>query len=145
MFFKRNNAFTLIEIMLVVIIIGILIAMVVPNLSGRSEQARITAARADIESNVSTALDLYQVDNGKYPTTEQGLAALLTKPSATPVPSNWNGPYLKKKKIPKDPWGKDYIYVAPGTHNKEEYDLSSAGPDQVESNDDITNWSSGEK
>jgi len=137
---KNMRGFTLIEIMLVVIIIGILVAMVVPNMSGRSEQARITAAKTDIESNLSTALDLYESDNGRYPTTQQGLQSLLEKPTSAPIPANWNGPYLKKKKIPKDPWGNDYVYVAPGQHNKDEYDLSSKGPDGAESEDDVVNW-----
>ena len=138
---KSNHGFTLIEIMLVVIIIGVLVAMVVPNMSGRSEQARSTAAKTDIEANIATALDLYETDNGHYPTTQQGLQALLGQPTSSPVPSNWNGPYLKKKKIPKDPWGKDYVYVSPGVHNPEEYDLSSLGKDGIESKDDIINWS----
>lgn len=141
----QKSGFTLIEIMLVVIIIGILAAMIVPNIAGRSEQARRTAARTDIESNLSTALDLYRMDAGRYPTTEQGLSALITAPAASPQPAQWNGPYLKKKKIPKDPWGHDYVYVSPGTHNPESYDLSSLGPDGVESNDDITNWGNQEK
>jgi len=137
----RNKGFTLVEIMLVVIIIGVLIAMVVPNLAGRGEQARRAAAKADIESNLSTALDLYEMDNGRYPTTEQGLISLLEKPTSTPVPPNWSGPYLKKKKIPQDPWGHDYSYRSPGTQNKEDYDLFSFGPDGVEGgSDDITNW-----
>ena len=137
---KNIKAFTLIEIMLVVIIIGVLVAMVVPNFTGRGEQARRTAAKADIEANLTTALDLYEMDNGRYPTTDQGLPALLSKPAANPVPAHWNGPYLKKKKIPKDPWGRDYVYVSPGTYNPEEYDISSYGPDGAEGNDDITNW-----
>lgn len=140
MFNKGRNGFTLIEIMLVIIIIGILVAMVVPNFAGRGEQARIMAAKADIESNLATALDLYEVDNGHYPTTEQGLNALIEKPSSTPAPRNWSGPYLKKKSIPKDPWGKDYSYMSPGIHNTQEYDLSSLGHDGIESNDDVTNW-----
>jgi len=140
MFKTLRHGFTLIEIMLVVIIIGILAAMIVPNIAGRSEQARKTAARTDIESNLSTALDLYKMDASQYPTTEQGLIALLTPPSVAPVPVQWNGPYLKKKVLPKDPWGHDYVYVSPGTHNTDSYDLSSLGPDGVESDDDITNW-----
>jgi general secretion pathway protein G len=140
MFQIQKRGFTLIEIMLVVIIIGILVAMIVPNIAGRSEQARKTAARTDIESNVSTALDLYRMDVGQYPTSEQGLNALIAQPTASPVPPQWNGPYLKKKKVPKDPWGRDYVYTSPGTHNPESYDLSSLGADGVESNDDITNW-----
>jgi len=140
MFKTLRHGFTLIEIMLVVIIIGILAAMIVPNIAGRSEQARKTAARTDIESNLSTALDLYKMDASQYPTTEQGLSALLTAPKVAPVPVQWNGPYLKKKVLPKDPWGHDYVYVSPGTHNTDSYDLSSLGPDGVESDDDITNW-----
>lgn len=140
---KRNlrpRGFTLVEILLVVIIIGILAAMVIPNISGRGEQARLAAAKTDVETNLSTALDLYQMDNGKYPTTEQGLKALLEKPTAAPVPERWNGPYLKKKKLPQDPWGHDYVYAFPGAHNKEDYDLSSYGADAVESADDVVNW-----
>ena len=137
---KNIKGFTLIEIMLVIIIIGILVAMVVPNFAGRSEQARRAAAGADIEANLATALDLYELDNGHYPTTEQGLISLLEKPSSSPVPANWNGPYLKKRKIPRDPWGRDYIYVSPGTHNAEGYDLYSYGPDGSEGHDDVTNW-----
>ncbi len=137
---RKTKGFTLIEIMLVIIIIGILVAMVVPNFSGRGEQARRSAAQADIEANLSTGLDLYELDNGRYPTTEQGIVSLLEKPTATPAPNNWNGPYLKKKKIPKDPWGREYVYVCPGAHNTDSYDLSSTGADGVESADDVTNW-----
>lgn len=140
--FRNKNAFTLIEIMLVVIIIGILAAMVIPNMAGRGEQARASAARADIDANLSTALDLYELDNGQYPTSEQGLKALLEKPSSSPAPANWHGPYLKKKRIPVDPWGREYKYAAPGSNNTEEFDLSSYGPDGVEGKDDITNWAS---
>ena len=139
--FKNKNAFTLIEIMLVVIIIGILAAMVVPNLAGRGEQARVQAAQADIEVNLATALDLYELDNGRHPTTEQGLIALIERPATAPEPLNWNGPYLKKKKVPHDPWNREYIYVAPGVNNTEDYDLYSYGPDGAEGgDDDITNW-----
>lgn len=134
----KKSGFTLIEIMLVVIIIGVLAAMVVPSITGRSEQARITAARTDIESNLATALDLYHMDSGKFPTTEQGLAALIEAPS--PKPAQWNGPYLKKKKIPKDPWGNPYVYKSPGEQNKDGYDLSSHGADGAPGSDDVTNW-----
>lgn len=137
---KTEKAFTMIEIMLVVIIIGILAAMIVPNFAGRGTQARTAAARADIEANITTALDMYELDNGRYPTTEQGLAALLREPSAPPAAAGWNGPYLKKKKIPLDPWGREYVYTSPGEHNTEDFDLASYGPDGVESGDDITNW-----
>ncbi len=141
MFCKRDNAFTLVELMLVVIIIGILAAMVVPRIAGRSEQARRAAAKADIDANLALSLDLYETDSGNYPTTEQGLSALTTEPTSAPVPSNWNGPYLKKKKIPLDPWGRPYKYVSPGVHNIEDYDLFSFGSDGVEGGgDDVTNW-----
>jgi len=131
----RNKGFTLIELMLVVIIIGALVAMVMPRFTGRGEQARITAARADIQSNIATALKLYELDNGTFPTTEEGLEALLNKP---PSANNWNGPYLEKKPI--DPWGKEYKYKSPGEHRSADYDLYSLGKDGVESADDVTNW-----
>ena len=139
----NNKGFTLIEILLVVTIILILAAMVVPNLAGRGEQARKATAKADIQANISGALDLYELDIGSYPTTGQGMNALLEKPSASPVPENWNGPYLKKKKIPVDPWGREYVYASPGSHNTDDFDLSSLGKDGVESADDITNWLEG--
>jgi len=114
--------------------------MVVPNIAGKGNQARMAAARADIETNLASALDMYEVDNGIYPTTEQGLRALTRKPDTTPVPRSWNGPYLKRKKKPLDPWGGDYIYASPGSNNTESYDLSSYGADGIESEDDIVNW-----
>ncbi|MFA6129362.1 MAG: type II secretion system major pseudopilin GspG [Candidatus Omnitrophota bacterium] len=135
---KAKRAFTLIELMLVVIIIGVLGAMVLPRLAGRSEQAKSAVAKTDINANIATALDLYELDNGRYPTTEQGLAALGTKPGDLSEGSNWNGPYLKKE--PKDPWGKDYQYKYPGTHEGVDYDLYSLGADGIESDDDIGNW-----
>lgn len=129
-----KRAFTLIEIMLVVIIIGALVAMVMPRLTGRAEQARITAAKADINVNIATALKLYELDNGRFPTTEEGLNALLNPPPSTP---NWNGPYLEKKPI--DPWGRPYQYRSPGQH-RTDYDLYSLGKDGIESSDDVKNW-----
>ena len=135
-----KKGFTLVEILLVVIIIGVLAAMVIPNIAGRGEEARRAAAKADIEANLSASLDMYEVDNGRYPTTEQGLKALVTKPTTAPIPPRWKSSYLKKKKIPIDPWGRDYVYACPGVHNTEGYDLSSYGPDGVESADDIVNW-----
>ncbi len=137
---QSNKGFTLVEILLVVIIIGILAAMIIPNIAGRGEEARRGAAKADIMANLSSALDMYEVDNGRYPTTEQGLAALLSEPSTSPTPTHWRGPYLKKKKLPIDPWGKNYIYVCPGVRNPDSYDLSSSGADKIESPDDIVNW-----
>ena len=131
------HGFTLIEIMLVVIIIAALSAMVIPRLVGRSEQAKVSVARSDIDSHLSTALKLYELDNGNFPTTSQGLAALRTKPSVSPVPRNWNGPYIEKDAI--DPWGVPYIYLSPGKH-RPDYDLYSKGKDAISDEDDITNW-----
>jgi general secretion pathway protein G len=141
MYKNKKKGFTLVELLLVVTIILILAGMVVPRMAGRTEQARRAAALADIETNIAVALDLYELDNGMYPTTEQGLRALISKPTSSPIPPNWNGPYLKKRKLPKDPWKRDYIYISPGIHNVEDYDLYSYGPDGVEGGgDDITNW-----
>jgi len=129
------RGFTLIEIMLVVVIIGTLIAMVMPRLTGRSQQARVTAALADINANIATALKLYELDNGAFPSTQEGLAALLTKPQSA---RTWNGPYLEK--MPVDPWGREYRYRSPGEF-RQDYDLYSAGPDGVDNNeDDVKNW-----
>lgn len=127
---KERKGFTLIEIMLVVIIIGVLVAMVMPRLAGRSQEARVAAASADIFSNISVALDLYELDNGAYP---DALDALLKKTQ------EGKGPYLKRKPI--DPWRRPYRYKSPGTHNTEDYDLYSLGPDGQEgTSDDVTNW-----
>jgi general secretion pathway protein G len=132
----RQAAFTLIELMLVVVIIGALVAMVMPRLSGRGEQARIAASQADISVNIATGLKLYELDNGAFPTTEQGLEALLAKPAGE---ANWRGPYLEKKPI--DPWQKAYVYKSPGVHRPYDYDLYSLGRDGKEGTaDDVVNW-----
>jgi general secretion pathway protein G len=134
--FTNKLGFTLVELMLVVIIIGILAAMIVPRLTGRSEEARKGVAKVDIDLNISTALKLYELDNGVFPTSDEGLVALLTAPSSA---KNWKGPYLEKEPI--DPWGNPYHYKSPGTH-RPDYDLYSVGRDGAEGNqDDIVNWS----
>ena len=135
---KHSSGFTFVEILLVVAIISILAAMVVPKLVGRTDEARVAAARADIDANLSAALDLYEVDTGSYPKTDEGLEALMTKPTDPKVARRWKGAYLKKK--PLDPWGNPYAYRFPGT-NGEMYDLYSFGKDGNEGGgDDITNW-----
>lgn len=131
---SQAKGFTLIELMLVVIIIGALVAMVMPRLTGRGEQARASAAKADIQANIATALKLYELDNGNFPSSEEGLTALLNKPASS---QNWNGPYLEKNPI--DPWGREYKYKSPGEH-RSDYDLYSLGKDGVESQDDVKNW-----
>ena len=131
---RVSRAFTLIELMLVVIIIGALVAMVMPRLAGRGEQARVAAAKADIQSNIATGLKLYELDNGGFPTSDEGLNALLVKVGSA---NNWNGPYLERK--PLDPWGREYKYKSPGDH-RTDYDLWSLGKDGTESADDVKNW-----
>ena len=134
-----KNGFTLVELMIVVIIIAALAAMVVPRLGSRSEQAKEAVAEADINSNIGLALKLYKLDNGRYPTTSQGLKALSAKPSSTPAATNWNGPYLERE--PLDPWKNPYQYKSPGAHNPDGYDLYSLGLDGVEgTEDDVKNW-----
>ena len=142
--FKRAaRAFTLIELLLVMVILAVLAALVVPRFAGRSEDAKKKAALTQVKSLFGTALDTYEADNGSYPTTAQGLAALSAPPTTAPQPKNWQGPYVKGE-IPMDPWGKAYVYRAPGAKNTTSYDLSSAGPDGTEgTEDDITNWSTG--
>lgn len=133
----RSNGFTLVEILLVIAIIGALAAMIVPRLTGRSEKAKAATARADIRANMATALKMYEIDMGAYPTTDQGLEALLTAPGGASS-SSWSGPYIEKKPI--DPWGRPYQYKCPGTRNPAGYDLYSLGRDGVEGADDVGDW-----
>jgi general secretion pathway protein G len=140
---RRMEAFTLLELMVVVVILGILAAFVVPRISKRPEDARVTKAKIEI-ANLEQALELYYLDNGTYPTTEQGLRALIEKPQTGEVPENWKaGGYLAKPKMPEDPWGNDYQYLSPGVRNRD-FDLYSFGKDGVEGGEgydaDITNW-----
>ena len=130
---SKQNGFTLIEIMVVVVILGILAAAVVPKIMSRPEQARIEKTKHDIGA-LESALNIYKLDNYQYPSTDQGLESLVSKPSGSPQPRNYkSGGYIKK--LNKDPWGQDYLYLFPGTHT--DLDLYSLGPDGQPSDDDI--------
>ena len=135
---RKQRGFTLIELMVVLAIIGILASLIVPNVLGRADDARITAARTDV-GNLVQALKLYKLDNQRFPTAEQGLQSLVTKPSAEPVPPNWKN-YLDK--LPADPWGRPYQYLSPGL--KGEVDVMSWGADGQSGgegvNADIGSW-----
>jgi general secretion pathway protein G len=124
---RRRSGFTLLELVVVIIVLGLLAGIVAPQIIGRLSEAKSTTARTQIE-NLSVALDGYRLDNGNYPTTDQGLAALREKPTRSPVPSNWRGPYLRKD-VPLDPWGRAYLYRAPGERNAGAFDLESLGRD----------------
>ena len=137
-----RRGFTLVEIMVVVVIIGLLAALVGPRLIGQSETAKITAARTQIK-NFEQSLELFHLNNGFFPTTDQGLMALIEKPTMQPEPKNYQkGGYLNAKALPKDPWGNEYVYLCPGQQG--DYDIISYGADGREggedSNKDISNW-----
>jgi len=139
-----GRGFTLIELMVVIVILGILAGLIVPRIMGRPDEARQAKARLQIES-LETALKLYKLDNGNYPTTEQGLQALVEAPAVGSQAKNWRqGGYLEKGKVPKDPWDNDFVYLSPGMHG--DYDLSSRGadgePDGEGKNKDINSWDS---
>ncbi|MHC4183725.1 MAG: type II secretion system major pseudopilin GspG [Planctomycetota bacterium] len=135
---KNNSGFTLIELLIVMVIIGLLAAFILPKFIGRVGESKQTAAKAQIEL-LSTALDVYKLDTGKYPTQDTGLEALINKSDEA---KNWKGPYLKKEKIPKDPWGTEYVYKYPGEHG--DVDIISYGADGSEGgtdeNKDIVSW-----
>ncbi len=139
---SNQKGFSFIELMVVVIILGILAGMIVPRYMGRTDEAKAVKAKVDIAA-IETSLKMYRLDNGTYPSTEQGLVALIEKPSTEPAAPNWsdNG-YLDKKKVPKDPWNRDYIYICPGVH--EELDILSYGADGAPGgegkNADIKSW-----
>ena len=140
----NRRGFTLIELMVVIVILGILAGLIVPRIMSRPEQAKIVKARMQIES-ISTALKLYKLDNGAYPTTEQGLQALVEEPSSGNAPKNWRkGGYLEKGKVPTDPWRNEFIYLSPGIHD--DFDLISYGADGVSGGEDtdadINSWES---
>lgn len=139
---SRCSGFTLIELMVVIVILGILAGLIVPRIMGRPDEARQLKAKIQIES-IETALKLYKLDNGSYPSTDQGLEALIVRSEAPPIPKKWReGGYLEKGKVPTDPWGNTFIYLSPGVYG--DYDISSYGADGVSGgegkNSDINNW-----
>ncbi len=139
---QSNSGFTLIELLVVMSILTILAVMVVPKIIGRSDDAKIDAAKVQIR-NLESGLKMYKLDNSTYPSTEQGLQALVTKPATGQIPKNYrDGGYLESKTVPKDPWGNDYVYISPGEHG--DYDLYSYGADGVKGGEgkdaDIESW-----
>ena len=129
-----RSGFTLIELLLVLVILAVLAAVVVPKFTGQSERARETRAGTDI-TTIEGALERFEIDAGRYPTNDEGLNALVERPGNV---TEWNGPYIKQ--LPKDPWGAEYQYRYPGTHNPNGFDLFTFGKDGREGNDDIDNW-----
>lgn len=139
---KDNRGFSLLEVLVVMTIIGVLATLVAPAVFRRVGESRQVTARNQIVMFAS-ALESYRLDVGQYPTTEQGLRALLEKPTIPPIPAHWNGPYLMQSP-PDDPWGRPYVYRSPGEHNRDGYDLYSLGADGQTGGDgesrDVTNW-----
>jgi general secretion pathway protein G len=141
---RRSAGFTLIEIIAVVVIIGLLTTLVGLNIAGQIDKAKLNAARAQI-SQLESALEFYKLDNGRYPSTAQGLESLVTEPSGDPAPRNYPpGGYLKKRDLLMDPWGLPYQYTSPGERNPHGFDLWSHGADGEPGNDDVGNWDEGE-
>lgn len=141
-YIKQTRGFTLIELMVVIVILGILAGLIVPRIMGRPEEAKQLKAKLTIES-LETSLRLYKLDIGAYPTTEEGLAALITSPGSGNAANSWReGGYIEKGKVPKDPWGQDFVYLSPGVHG--DYDIISYGSDGVPGGDgkdkDINSW-----
>jgi general secretion pathway protein G len=137
-----KKGFTLIELLVVILILGLLAGIVGPRLFGHTDEAKQTKARVQIE-NLSSAVKMYKLDNGVFPTTEQGLDALVAMPQSGTIPKKWKkGGYLAKKQVPKDPWGNEYIFISPGNHD--DFDITSLGADGVqggeEVNKDINSW-----
>lgn len=131
---KKSTGFTLIEVMVVVVILGILAAIIVPKIMSRPEQARIVKVKQDLLA-IQSALDLYKLDNGMYPTTDQGLQALIKKPTSSPIPQNWKSDgYLQQ--LPTDPWGQEYQY----SNDNEKLRIYSFGPKGKDGNSEIGNW-----
>ena len=141
-FLNSTSGFTLIELMIVLVILGTLVAIIAPRLMGNTDEAMVTQARVQI-SNFETALKMYKLHNGFYPTSSQGLSALVTRPASSPEPRKWQkGGYIEKSKIPSDPWKNKYVYASPGI--KGDYDILSYGADGIRGGDefdtDISNW-----
>ncbi len=139
---SSNKGFTLIELMVVIVILSVLAVWVAPKIMGRPDQAKQVKAKVDIQG-YETALKLYKLDSGMYPTTDQGLEALVAKPDGGKIPKNWrSGGYIDKGKIAKDPWGNEFIYLSPGVHG--DFDITSYGadgePGGEEYNQDINSW-----
>ena len=139
---NRQAGFTLIELMVVIVILGVLVGLIIPRIMGRPDEARRAKAKIQIES-LESALKLYRLDNGNYPTTEQALKALVEPPTVGNLPKNWRkGGYLEKGKVPKDPWSNDFIYIGPGSHS--DFDLICLGKDGEPGGEgvdqDINNW-----
>ncbi len=140
--FLDEKGFSFLELMVVVVILGILATYIAPRFMGRAEDAKAVKAKVDIAA-LETSLKLYKLDNSNYPTTEQGILALIEKPSTEPAPMNWKEKgYLAKARIPKDPWGREYLYLCPGVHD--DYDIISYGADGAPGGDgknrDINSW-----
>lgn len=139
---RRRRGFTLIEVVVVVIVLGLLAGLVLPQVIGRVSEARDATARTQIEM-ISVALDSYRLDNGRYPTTQQGLEALRSEPTVEPLPTNWRGPYLRRE-VPDDPWGRPYLYRSPGEESRGGFDLYTLGLDGEPGGEgedaDINNW-----
>lgn len=140
---QNERGFTLLEILAVLTLLALIVTMVAPNIIKQLTGGQVSTAKAQIAS-LRNVLNTYYIDNSTYPTTEQGLKALIEKPSIPPIPENWNGPYTEDGKIPKDPWQHELKYVSPGVHNPQKYDLYSLGKDNAEGgtgeNADIGNW-----
>jgi general secretion pathway protein G len=140
---RESRGFTLIELMVVIVILSLLAVLVGPKIIGRSDDAKVADAKVQIR-NIETALKLYKLDSGNFPSTEQGLQSLVAKPTVGKIPNNYKaGGYLENKNVPKDPWGNDYVYLSPGEHG--DYDLYCFGADGTRGgegkNADIESWS----